>query len=34
MEMPGHYRYAALPSTLWPPQVEQGHYVTQNPLGQ
>jgi hypothetical protein len=34
MDMPGHYRYADLPSTLWPPQVEEGHYVTQNPLGQ
>ena len=34
MDMPGHYRYADLPSTLWPPQVEEGQYVTQNPLGQ
>ncbi|MCX4092405.1 nuclear transport factor 2 family protein [Nocardia sp. alder85J] len=33
MDMPGHYRYADLPSTLWPPQVEQGKYITQNPLG-
>ena len=34
MDMPGHCRYADLPSTLWPPQVEEGQYVTQNPLGQ
>ena len=34
MAMPGHYRYPDLPSTLWPPQVEKGHYVTQNPLDQ
>lgn len=33
IEMPGHYRYADLPSSLWPPQVEQGGFVTQNPLG-
>lgn len=29
MEMPGHFRYADLPSTLWPPQVEEGQFVTQ-----
>ncbi len=34
MDMPGHCRYADLRSTLWPPEVEQGQYVTQNPLGQ
>jgi hypothetical protein len=33
MDMPGHCRYADLRSTLWPPQVEEGQYVTQNPLG-
>lgn len=34
LEMPGRYRYADLPSTLWPPSVEDGQYVTQNPLSQ
>lgn len=34
MDMPGRYHYADLPSTLWPPPVEEGRYVTQNPLGQ
>jgi len=33
MEMPGHYRYTDLPAPLWPPQVERGEFVTQNPLG-
>jgi hypothetical protein len=33
MQMPGHYRYADLPAPLWPPQVERGEFVTQNPLG-
>jgi len=28
--VPGHYRYAEMPSTLWPPPVEAGKYVTQN----
>jgi hypothetical protein len=28
-EQPGHYTYDALPSTLWPPPVERGDYVTQ-----
>jgi hypothetical protein len=28
-EQPGHYTYAELPSTLWPPPVESGQYVTQ-----
>lgn len=27
--VPGHYHYADLPSTLWPPPVEEGRYVTQ-----
>jgi len=31
MELPGHYRYAQMPSTLWPPPVEAGTYVTQAP---
>lgn len=31
MDMPGHYRYADLPSTLWPPTVEAGDCVTQKP---
>lgn len=34
MDMPGHCRYADLRSTLWPPPVEEGQYVTQNPLAQ
>ncbi|GAB1814826.1 nuclear transport factor 2 family protein [Mycobacterium sp. MUNTM1] len=34
MQMPGHVRYADLPSTLWPPPVEAGQFVTQNALGQ
>ena len=29
MEQPGHYRLADLPSTVWPPPVERGDYVTQ-----
>ncbi len=28
-EQPGHYTYDELPSTLWPPPVEAGEYVTQ-----
>jgi hypothetical protein len=27
--VPGHYHYADMPSTLWPPPVEEGRYVTQ-----
>jgi hypothetical protein len=27
--VPGHYHYADMPSTLWPPPVERGDYVTQ-----
>ena len=30
-EQPGHYAYDELPSTLWPPPVEAGEYVTQEP---
>ena len=29
--VPGHYRLADLPSTVWPPPVEAGEYVTQGP---
>lgn len=29
LALPGHYRYADLTSTLWPPPVEAGQYVTQ-----
>lgn len=29
MEQPGHYRLADLPSSVWPPPVERGDYVTQ-----
>lgn len=28
-DVPGHYHYADMPSTLWPPPVERGDYVTQ-----
>jgi len=31
LEVPGHYRPADLPSTVWPPPVEAGGYVTQVP---
>lgn len=34
MQMPGHYRYADLPSPLWPPTVEEGKYVMQRPASQ
>jgi hypothetical protein len=30
MEQPGHYRLEDLPSTVWPPPVEDGLFVTQN----
>ncbi|WP_343996608.1 hypothetical protein [Nocardioides dubius] len=30
-EVPGHYHYDDLPSTVWPPPVERGDYVTQSP---
>ncbi len=29
MDQPGHYRRADLPSTIWPPPVEAGEFVTQ-----
>lgn len=29
LEVPGHYRPEDLPSTVWPPPVERGDYVTQ-----
>ncbi|MEZ0580784.1 hypothetical protein [Nocardioides sp. MH1] len=29
--VPGHYHYKDLPSTVWPPPVERGDYVTQDP---
>ena len=32
-EVPGHYHLADLPSTVWPPPVEAGEYVTQVPTG-
>ena len=28
-EQPGHYTYDGLPSTLWPPPVEAGEFITQ-----
>ena len=28
-EQPGHYTYDGLPSTLWPPPVERGDFITQ-----
>lgn len=30
--VPGHYHYKDLPSTVWPPPVEEGRYVTQPPV--
>jgi hypothetical protein len=30
MEQPGHYRLADLPSTVWPPPVARGDFVTQS----
>lgn len=29
---PGHYRLADLPSSVWPPPVERGDFITQAPL--
>jgi hypothetical protein len=29
LDVPGHYRFKDLPSPVWPPPVEAGHYVTQ-----
>jgi hypothetical protein len=31
-EQPGHYRHADLPSTVWPPPVERGDFLTQRPV--
>jgi hypothetical protein len=31
LEVPGHYRPEDLPSTVWPPPVEAGEFVTQEP---
>lgn len=28
-EVPGHYHYEDLPSTVWPPPVDRGDYLTQ-----
>ena len=28
--VPGHYTYEDIPSSVWPPPVEAGRYVTQN----
>ncbi|AJR18139.1 hypothetical protein [Pimelobacter simplex] len=30
--VPGHYHRKDLPSTVWPPPVERGDYVTQEPV--
>ena len=30
-EVPGHYHPRTCPSTVWPPPVERGDYVTQEP---
>ena len=30
--VPGHYHYKDLPSTVWPPPVERGDYITQEPV--
>jgi hypothetical protein len=29
--VPGHYHYKDLPSTVWPPAVERGDFITQEP---
>jgi hypothetical protein len=29
LEVPGHYRPEDLPSTVWPPPVEAGQFLTQ-----
>ena len=28
LKVPGHYRHADLPSSVWPPPVERGDHVT------
>ncbi|WP_220794547.1 hypothetical protein, partial [Nocardioides pelophilus] len=30
-DVPGHYHHADLPSPVWPPPVERGDYLTQQP---
>lgn len=29
LKVPGHYRYADIPSSVWPPPVEAGEHITQ-----
>jgi hypothetical protein len=29
LEVPGHYRYDDIPSSIWPPPVERGEHLTQ-----
>ena len=29
LEVPGHYRYEDIPSSIWPPPVERGDHLTQ-----
>ncbi|MDX6277677.1 MAG: hypothetical protein QOJ72_1805, partial [Nocardioidaceae bacterium] len=29
LEVPGHYRYEDIPSSIWPPPVERGEHLTQ-----
>jgi hypothetical protein len=29
LDVPGHYRYQDIPSSVWPPPVERGDYITQ-----
>jgi hypothetical protein len=31
LEVPGHYRYQDIPSSVWPPPVERGDHITQQP---
>ncbi|MEP9364050.1 hypothetical protein ABLE68_13865 [Nocardioides sp. CN2-186] len=33
LDVPGHYRYQDLPSSVWPPPVERGDYIEQKPPG-
>ena len=32
LDVPGHYRYQDIPSSVWPPPVERGDYITQEPV--
>ncbi len=32
LDVPGHYRYEDIPSSVWPPPVERGDYITQEPV--